>query len=61
VAAEIDPVGQAAAHEFGDKGEQPERKRGQEARMPVHPSHWQILTPKAPEYFKGLPPGQDAG
>jgi hypothetical protein len=57
VAAEVDPVGQAAAQELGDKGEQSERKRGQEARMPVHPSHRTILTPNRRHYFKRLPPG----
>jgi len=57
VAAEVDPVRQAAAQELGDKGEQSERKRGQEARMPVHPSHCTILTPKWRQYFKRLAPG----
>ena len=61
VAAEVEPVGQAAADELGDEREQPERKRGQEARMPARPSHCRIITPNRPEYFKGLPAGQDDG
>src|SRR5439155_6038024 len=52
VLPEVDPVGQAAPGELGDKRKQAKGESRKEALVPVHPGHTRMITPCRRKVFR---------